>query len=165
MLSNGRALTGITSDEAWIRAPLTIDIFSGARKSAIIDFVKVLIACVFGAVGLLALRSFLHDGFHKAITTATKDHAGECLSLAGSTTREENGRAYIVGSVRNRCDMKFSNVTVAFKIDRQESKVRLPGAPILAYAKDLKPGETREFKTQFPIDPKMTFRFDKISAF
>jgi len=126
---------------------------------------KVLIACVFGAVGLLALRSLLHDGYRQAITTATTDHTGECLSLVGSTTREEQGRSYIVGSVRNRCEMKFSNVTVAFKLDRPDSKVSLPDAPILAYAKDLKPGETRDFKTQFPIDRKTTFRFDKITAF
>jgi len=126
---------------------------------------KVLLACVFGVVALLVLRSVLHDGFRQAITTVTRDRSGECLTLVGSTTREDQGRTYIIGSVRNRCDIKFSNVSVAFKLDRPDSKISLPDAPILAYARDLKPGETREIKTQFPIDKKTTFHFDRINAF
>src|SRR4051794_34084427 len=126
---------------------------------------KVLIACVLGVAGLLALRSVLREEFQQFITKATKDHAADCLSLAGSTTREEKGFTYIVGSVRNRCEIKFSNVTVAFKLDRADTKITLPDAPILAYAKDLKPGETREFKSAYHIDKKTTFRFDKITAF
>jgi hypothetical protein len=126
---------------------------------------KTLIACVLGVVGLFALRSFLHEGFRQGLTNATRDHTGECLSLVGSTTREEKGFTYIVGSVRNRCEIKFTNVTVAFKLDRPDSKVKLPDAPILAYARDLKPGETKSFKTDFSIDKKTTFRFDRITAF
>src|SRR4051812_43091060 len=126
---------------------------------------KALITFVLAVAGLVALRSVLHQGFQQVITTATKDHAGDCLSLAGSTTREEQGFTYIVGSVRNRCDTKFSNVTVAFKLDRADTKITLPDAPILAYAKDLKPGETREIKSAYHIDKKTTFRFDKITAF
>ncbi len=147
------------------RVQLTNDIFPIDPKSAIIGAMKVLIACVLGVAGLLALRSVLHEGFRQTITSATRDRAAECLSLAGSTTREEKGFTYIVGSVRNRCETRFTNVTVAFKLDRSDTKITLPDAPILAYAKDVKPGETKEFKTAYHIDKKTTYRFDKITAF
>ena len=126
---------------------------------------KVLVACILGVVGLLGLQSVFHEGFRQTITAATKDRAADCLTLAGSTTREEKGFTYIVGSVRNRCQTKFSNVTIAFKLDRPDTKIALPDAPILAYAKDVKPGETKEFKTAYHIDKKTTYRFDTITAF
>lgn len=126
---------------------------------------KKWIACVLGVIGLLALRSVLHDGFRQAVASATKDRAADCLTLVGSTTREEKGFTHIVGSVRNRCESRFSHVVVAFQLDRPASKVTLPEAPILAYADDVRPGETRSFKTAYSIDKKATFRFDRITAF
>ena len=123
---------------------------------------KVVIGCVLGVVALLGLRSVLHQGFRQTITEATKDRAADCLTLAGSTTREYQRYSYIVGSVRNRCETKFDQVTVTFKLDRASST--LPEATIPAYIRNLKPGETKEFRSAHRIDKDTTFRFDRITG-
>jgi hypothetical protein len=37
--------------------------------------------------------------------------------------------------------------------------------PIFAYSRDIQPGETRKFKSAFPISENSTFRFDRISGY
>ena len=124
---------------------------------------KVVIGCVLAVVGLLGVRSVLQDGFRRTITAATKDRAADCLTLAGSTTREYQRYSYIVGSVRNRCETRFDQVTVTFKLDRGSST--LPNATVPAYLRNLKPGETKEFRSAHRIDKNTTFRFDGITGF
>jgi hypothetical protein len=126
----------------------------------------LLVAAGLGLAGLLVLRYVLGEGVRKVVTTASKDRVAECLTLAGSTTREEQGSTYIIGSVRNRCETRFSHVTVVFKLDRRDSKVTsLPEASIMAYLNGVKAGETREFKSAFRIDKNTSCRFDRITAF
>src|SRR6185436_12175460 len=80
----------------------------------------------------------------------------------------------IIGTFKNDCNRKFSQVTVSFKLDRSSSgsaaaeistalhpgakpdstprrpAMELPEAVILAYARDVQPGETRKFKSSTP---------------
>jgi len=154
---------------------------------------KVVASLILGLVALLAIRWVLRDQFQRVITATTTDKAATCLQMLGNTTREEEGSAYIVGSIRNKCDQKFLSVTITFKLDRQSgsrsasqtmlptygtssqrnqtpkfhsgSTFELPEAVISAYARDVKPGETREFKTAFRIPANSTYRFDSIKAF
>jgi len=124
-----------------------------------------LLACLSAVVVFLALRSTLKDKAQKVVTTAVSDHAAECLIIAGDTTREVEGSTYIVGSFENRCDRKFDQVTIGFLIDQPVDAKFQSNAPVFAYARDVKPGERRDFKTMFRIEKNATYRFDKITAF
>ena len=153
-----------------------------------------LIAIILGLVALVAARYALHTGFRSLVISATTDKAATCLAMLGNTTREQEGLTYIVGSIKNNCDQKFGHVTVAFKIDRPSgstvglpeaidpygsrvqsgqtqkfkpsgSTIDLPEALVLAYSSDVKPGETRNFKTAMHISANSTYRFDGIKAF
>ena len=96
-----------------------------------------------------------------------------------------------MGSIRNNCDQKFGHITIAFKLDRSsgsslhlpetvtspdgrrsqnhtrtfKSTIELPETVVVAYASDIKPGETRQFKTVTPVSTNTTYRFDSIKAF
>lgn len=150
---------------------------------------KLLGVIVLGLVALLGVRYAIQDGFRRVVTSATSDQAAACLSLSGSTTAVEDGYTDIVGTIKNNCDRKFSQVTVSFKLDRSSSglaaaevttalhpaatpdrsprrpAMELPEAVILAYARDVQPGETRKFKSSTHIHKNAVFRFDRISGF
>ena len=122
--------------------------------------------------GLLALVCIFAAGyitrplFRGFILSATSNKAAECLEMLGNTTTEENGIAYIIGSVRNNCDRPFGSVTVTFKLDRQPGPTGdLPETTISAYSRNVEPGQTKEFKAVVPISKNATYRFDSISAF
>ena len=92
--------------------------------------------------------------------------APSCLDIAGSTTNEDEGATYIIGSVRNDCDRSFSQVTVLFKLDAQPGAFGdLPEGNAYAYVRDLKPGQVRDFKTAQPVGKNASYRFDGINAF
>ena len=122
--------------------------------------------------GILTLAALLAIGyvtrtlFRDFILSATSDKAAACLEMLGNTTTEENGTSYIVGSVRNNCDRRFGNVMVTFKLDRQPGPMEnMSEYPISAYARDVEPGQTAQFKTVLPVSKDATYRFDAISAF
>jgi hypothetical protein len=118
-----------------------------------------------GILIVLAVRSALTDKYEKVMTAVVTDRPADCLKMVGSTTREENGRTFIVGTIRNTCERKIGNVTIAFQVDAADRTAFRTNAPILAYARDVQPGETRTFKTPYAIGRNDTFRFDKITAF
>lgn len=150
---------------------------------------KLFGAVVLGVVALLGVRYAIQQGFRSVITGVTSDQAAVCLSLSGSTTAVENGNTDIIGTIRNDCNRKFSHVTVSFKLDRSSSAyaaaeistalhpgaapdrsprrpaMELPEAVILAYVRDVLPGETRKFKSSSHIHKNAIFRFDRISGF
>jgi len=116
-------------------------------------------------VFLFALGYVTRHLFRSFITSATSDHAAACLEMLGSTTTEEDGNTYIIGTVRNNCERKFGNVTVTFKLDRQPGPMENLDAPVSAYARDVGPDQTKQFKTAVPISKNSTYRFDAISAY
>jgi hypothetical protein len=117
-------------------------------------FIAVLAVLVAGYV----FRNWIQQKLTASNTT--------CLELAGSTTTEENGQTYIVGSIKNNCDKNYGNVTVSFKIDSNDNPGGFPqGGMALAYGRDIQSGTTWEFKTQMPIPRGSTYRLDEITAF
>src|SRR5262249_26959139 len=140
---------------------------------------------ILAIIAFLAVRYAMREGIRAVVKEATTDHAANCLVLRGHTTSFQDGHTYITGSFTNNCDRKFSNVTVAFMLDRSgvstaifspafgssltrnpppKPALDLPPAPIFAYSRDVRPGETRQFKTQHSISEDATFRFDKNSG-
>jgi len=92
--------------------------------------------------------------------------APACLEVLGSTTSEEDGVTYIVGSLRNTCDTKFSLVTVLFKLDRVSGPMEgMSGGSIYAYSRDVVPGEVRQFKSAIPVSKDSSYRPDGINAY
>jgi len=82
------------------------------------------------------------------------------------TRPEEEGRTYIIGSVRNNCTRDFGQVTINFKLDRTPGPGGdLPQAIIYAYTRDVNAGETRRFKSFLPIPKRATYRFEGFSAY
>jgi len=89
-----------------------------------------------------------------------------CLVMLGNTTREEENLTYIIGSIKNNCDYRIDQVTVLFKLDRMPGPTEsLPEAVAYAYVSDVKPGETREFRTALPVSKNSTYHFDGINAY
>ena len=120
----------------------------------------ITLVCIFAA-GYITRPLF--RGF---ILSATSNKAAECLEMLGNTTTEEDGITYIVGNVRNNCDRRFGSVTVTFKLDRKPGpKENMSEYPISAYARDVEPGQTKQFKTVVPISKDATYRFDAITAY
>jgi hypothetical protein len=121
--------------------------------------------------GFVAVLAVLAGGYvfrnwiqHKLIASNTNQAA--CLELAGSTTTEENGQMYIVGSITSHCDTKYGYVHVGFKIERSDSGENLPqGGMVFAYGRDIQPGETWKFKTDMPIPRNSSYRLDGITAY
>jgi len=123
-------------------------------------------AAIFGLIAFLALREFLQHQYRTVMTSATTDRVAKCLTMLGSTTREQDGFTYIVGSVRNNCEQKFGSVTVVFKVDPPSGSTGYRSdAIVYAYSRDVQPHETRQFKTMFQISKNATYRFDSIKAF
>src|SRR5262245_24147872 len=139
---------------------------------------------ILSIIAFLAIRYAMREGVRAVVKEVMTDHAANCLAMLGHTTSLQDGHTYITGSFRNNCDRKFSNVTVAFMLDRSPAStviflpgsgldrnpppkpaLDLPPAPIFAYSRDVGPGETRKFKTQYSISEDATFRFDKISGY
>jgi hypothetical protein len=122
--------------------------------------------------GLLALAALVAMGYasqrwlRNHLSTTATGKAPSCLEIAGNTTSEDEGRTYIVGTIRNNCHRKFSKVTVLFQLDRPAGPFGdLPEAVAYAYSRDIHPGEVREFKTALPISRGSTYRFDGINAY
>ena len=92
--------------------------------------------------------------------------APACLEVLGSTTSEEDGVTYIVGSLRNTCETKFSQVTVLFKLDRVPGPMEgMSEGSAYAYSRDVEPGDVRQFKSAIPVSKDSSYRPDGISAY
>jgi hypothetical protein len=121
------------------------------------------VAAVLGAIYAVNL------GVRGYLVSATSDKALSCLEMLGNTTTEEEGVTRIVGSVRNNCDRRFSNVTVVFDLDRSTSEnaaIRdMPDTKVAAYGRDLEPGATIQIKSVIPLGKDPIYRFDKIIAY
>lgn len=125
-----------------------------------------ILAPIVGLLAILAIRSFLQERYETTITGVATGNASNCLIMLGSTTRDEDRATHIVGSIRNNCDRKVGQVTIVFKVaGRVDSKFNQGEAIHYAYVRDVKPGETRAFKTMFSIGKNDTYRFDSITAF
>ena len=96
---------------------------------------------------------------------ASNKAVSTCLELGGHTTALEQGRTYITGTIRNRCDRKFGNVTIVFKLDPKRGPMENLQGVAYAYARDMTAGETKQFKSALPISEDSTYRFDSISAY
>ncbi len=119
-----------------------------------------------GLIVVVAAIYAVRVGFRTVISSVTQGVSPTCLELVGKTTREDEGRTYIVGSVRNNCTRKYGSVTVVFKLDRQRGPMEnMSEGVAYAYIRDVGPGETRAFKSAFPVSKDATFRFDTISAY
>jgi hypothetical protein len=115
---------------------------------------------------VLALRFFVQDRYKTAMASAVAGATTSCITMGGNTTREIEGSTYIVGTIKNDCNRRFSNVTVVFKVDGElDSKMDRREAIFYAYERDLAPGETRNFKTMFQIRKDATYRFDRITGY
>lgn len=122
--------------------------------------------CIFGLLAILGLRAFLQDRYRTVAASVTAGNAASCLTMLGNTTRETGGSTYIVGSIKNDCDRKIGQATIVFKADGSvDSNLGRREAILYAYERDLEPGETRQFKTMFPIQKNAAYRFDEITAF
>jgi hypothetical protein len=82
----------------------------------------------------------------------------DCLEVLGSTTAEEEGSTFIVGSFKNNCDQGFGSVTILFSLDRTPGPLGdLPEGVAYAYSRDIKAGEIRDFKTALPVSRNATY--------
>jgi hypothetical protein len=124
-----------------------------------------------GVVGILivvAVGYWIRTAFRSTMSAAmTAGVTPACLELMGSTTTEDNGVTKIIGSVRNSCDRKYGTVIVSFKLSRADQNgplANFPESVITASVSDLKPGDTKDFKT-LPVSSSTTFRFDEMRAF
>jgi hypothetical protein len=121
---------------------------------------------ILALIVIVAASYWIRTSFEEAVTSITSDKTSSCLSLLGNTTSEENGRTYIVGSLRNNCDRKFSQVTVLFKPGPASvGTTVMPDAGAYAYTSDVKPGETRTFKSALPVSQDSSYRFDGFNAY
>jgi hypothetical protein len=119
---------------------------------------------ILGLIAILAAGYVLRAGFRHLMDSVVTDKAATCLEMVGYTTTEEENASYIIGSVRNKCDTGFGQVTVVFKVDATPGPFGdLPETMVSAYSRDVKAGETREFKTAVPKEASC--RFDSINAF
>jgi len=127
---------------------------------------KFLVSFVFGLLALIAVRSFLQNRYQTVVTGVTTGRTSNCLAMLGSTTREEGRSTYIVGSIRNDCNRTIGHVTVVFKVDGpNDARFNHRDAIFYAYENDVRPGETRMFKTLFQIGKNDTYRFDGVNAY
>src|ERR1041385_3135391 len=100
------------------------------------------------------------------MATVSSGGPASCLEMLGSTTAEENGVTSIVGNVRNNCDRSVGHVTVVFGLEPPNgARGSRTGGTFYAYVRDLKPSETRRFKTMFPISKNRTYYFEGINAY
>jgi hypothetical protein len=113
---------------------------------------------------VLGVRQAITDSYVDTVATVSSGGQKTCLEVLGTTTGEEDGKAYVIGNVRNNCSRAVGQTTVVFTVD-PESGSRSSGATLYAYVRDLKPGQTRRFKTMFPIPKNRTYHFEGINAF
>jgi len=85
-----------------------------------------------------------------------------CLELNGYTTTEEEGHTSIIGKVANNCDYEFDTVNVVFLLDR--TAINLSAAPIIGHLRNIKPGQTKDFKTM-PIGRDTSYSFSEMTAY
>ena len=124
------------------------------------------LAAVPGLIVILVLGCALTGCFQNYVTSRASGKAPGCLAMLGNTTSEENGLTFIIGSIKNNCDRRFSNVTVVFKLERERGPTEnLPEAVAYAYSSDVEPGEIRQFKTALPISKNSIYHFDEINAY
>ena len=117
-------------------------------------------------LAFLGLRWFLQHQYQTVITAATSPGPSSCLTMLGNTTRDEDGRTYIVGAFRNDCGRRVSHVTLIFKAPGPvDSKFNSRDAFFQAYESDVQPGETRHFKTMFGVGKDTIYRFDRFAAY
>jgi hypothetical protein len=125
------------------------------------------------AIGILALlvvlgiRQAITDTYVETVATVSAGGPAKCLEVRGSTTLEEDGKTYIIGNLRNNCGRSVGQSTVVFSLE-PDSASRTggrAGGTLYAYVRDLKSGETRRFKTMFPIPKNRPFHFESINAF
>jgi len=117
-------------------------------------------------VAFFALRPVLSDMFSAGVTKAVSRNPATCMKMLGSTTNEQDGGTYIVGSVRNDCDSTVGSVTVTFKIQMGYGKDSPWHEGVgYAYVRNIKAGETQRFKSAVPVGKNAIIRFDKIVAF
>jgi hypothetical protein len=121
---------------------------------------------------ILAVIAFVAAGyvarglFRNYLAAYTGGKGPVCLEILGNTTTEDEGRTYIIGSIRNNCSRSFGNVTVLFKLDRTPGGAfELPDAVGYAYVRDVKASEVREFKSALPVSRDASYRFDGFTAY
>jgi len=122
---------------------------------------------------MLALIAILGAGYaarvwfqNNIVSVVSGGRSSDCLEMAGSTTTEEEGATFIVGSIKNNCDHGFAQVTILFNVDRAPGAFGdLPEGVAYAYSRDVKAGEIRDFKTAVPISKNSTYRFQGINAY
>ena len=120
---------------------------------------------ILGLLAIVGLRYALLENYKHVAAAITSGRPSNCVTLVGSTTSEDNGATYIVGTVRNNCDTAIGNATIAFKVDRTSDSNFRNDAPIIAYARDIPAGGTKSFKLQIWRDRNFSYRLDSITAF
>ena len=121
---------------------------------------------VLGLIAILALGYVSTRWFRNRLVSMTASNPSRCIEVLGSTTSEVDGRTYIVGSIKNNCQRSFGHVTIFFKLERTTGPIDgLPAGVAYASDRDVKPGETRDFKSTLPISKDSLFRVDGINAF
>jgi hypothetical protein len=122
-----------------------------------------------GLLVLIAILGVIYAAsgvFKDYIISNSTGKGPPCLELLGKSTRDDEGRTYIIGSIRKNCTRKFSSVTVVFKLDRVPGPTEsLPEGIAYAYVRDIAPGETRQYKSALPVSRDATFRLDTINAY
>jgi hypothetical protein len=122
------------------------------------------ILVVIGIIAVVRITSGWFLGH--LVSAATASNAPGCLEVLGNTTSEEEGRTYIVGSIRNSCDRDYGNVTLSFRVDRSSGPLGdMAEAVAYAYSRNVKARSTREFKTAVTISKNATYRFDGVNAY
>src|SRR5579871_1936151 len=104
-----------------------------------------LLGGVVALMALLLLRPMIADLFREKVIGAATANRADCLSMLGSTTNQQDGGTYIIGSIRNNCDHAVLSVTVTFKLQQGygPNKSWHEGLAY-AYARDVAAGETRK---------------------
>ena len=125
---------------------------------------KSIKAILLGLVLFLGLRYAFLYGIQSIVTSASTNRA-TCLTMLGNTTRDENGASYIVGSIRSDCNRRVDHVTINFKLERSDSSLSRSDVPVSIYSNDVAPGETRQFKSTFPIGKNAIYRYDGMTAY
>jgi len=121
---------------------------------------------IFGLLAFVAVRYYIRRQYNNVMTEVTSGGPASCLTMMGSTTRDENHFTYIVGSFRNDCARQVGQVTVIFKVSGPEDRNHYSRDAILyAYERDIEPGEVRNFKTMFQAGKNAVFRFDHFNAY
>ena len=120
---------------------------------------------IIGLIAFVGFRYGLLENYRRVAAAITGPGPSSCITLVGSTTSEEHGATYIVGSIRNHCRIAISHAAIAFRVDRTSDSNYRSDAPVIAYAHDIPAGGTKSFKLQIWRDRNFSYRFDSITAF